>query len=352
MFGIPPSPGGSGGRRPRRPAVVGGIVSAVAALLLTACGGAGDPGGTRAGGPGGARPGAAAAGFPVTVDNCGVRTTYRRPPSRVVTIHQHPAELMLALGLESSMAGTAFPDSEVLAQYRQAYERIPELSAKEPSFETVLEAGPDLVYGGYGSAFAEKEGRSRKAFADAGIDTHLNLEYCAAGRLTMDHVHEEIRTVGKIFGVADRAERLVQDMQRRVDAVTGKLGGVRPVPVFVYDSGDKTAFTAGGTGIGQEIIRLAGGSNVFGDLDKVFGDVSWEQVVDRRPEVIVIYDYGDPGNVAEKKRFLQSQPALADVPAVKNRRFAVLPLTATVVGVRPPQAVEELAGQLHPERFR
>lgn len=87
-------------------------------------------------------------GFPVTIDNCGVKTTYDKPPSRVATIHQHPAELMLALSLKDRMVGTAFPDSAVLPELKAAYEVIPELAEKEPSFETLLGAEPDFVYGG------------------------------------------------------------------------------------------------------------------------------------------------------------------------------------------------------------
>ncbi|GGZ43849.1 ABC transporter substrate-binding protein [Streptomyces poonensis] len=291
-------------------------------------------------------------GFPVTVDNCGVRTTYDSPPSRVVTIHQHPAELMLALGLKDRMVGTAFPDSAVLPELKTDYETIPELAKKEPSFETVLEAEPDLVYGGYGSAFAENEGRSREAFADAGIDTHLNREYCGEKRVTMRDTYDEIRTIGRIFGVSDRADKLVSDLRNRVDKATTAVKGEAEVPVFVYDSGDKAAFTAGGKSLGTELIRLAGGRNVFADLDDVFGDVSWEQVVDRRPEVIAIYDYAGAGSVEQKKEFLLSQPALADVPAVRNERFVVLPLTATLVGIRSAYAVEDLARGLHPESFR
>jgi iron complex transport system substrate-binding protein len=292
------------------------------------------------------------AGFPVTVDNCGVKTTYDRPPSRVVTIHQHPAELMLALGLKDHMAGTAFPDSAVLPELKEDYEAIPELARKEPSFETVLEAEPDLVYGGYGSAFAESEGRSREAFADAGIDTHLNREYCGKKRVTMEDTYDEIRTIGTIFGVPDRADKLVADLEGRVGRAAAEVEGEPEPSVFVYDSGDKSAFTAGGKSLGTELIRLAGGENVFADLDDVFGDVSWEQVVERKPEVIAVYDYAGAGSVEEKKKFLLSQPALADVPAVRNKRFVVLPLTATLVGIRSAYAVEDLARGLHPESFR
>ncbi|MFF9319040.1 ABC transporter substrate-binding protein [Streptomyces sp. NPDC014735] len=292
------------------------------------------------------------AGFPVTVDNCGVRTTYDKPPSRVVTIHQHPAELLLALGLKDRMVGTAFPDSAVLPELRKDFAAVPELAKREPSFETVLDAEPDFVYGGYGSAFAENEGRSRKAFAEAGIDTYLNREYCGKKRVTMRDTYDEITTIGDVFGVPDRASALVADLRGRVDKAVAAVGKRADVPVFVYDSGEKTAFTAGGKGLGNDLIGLAGGRNIFASLDDVFGDVSWEQVVARKPEVVMIYDYAGSGSVEQKKRFLLSQPALADVPAIRNKRFVVLPLTATLVGIRSAYAVDGLARGLHPESFR
>ncbi|MDT3728304.1 ABC transporter substrate-binding protein [Streptomyces sp. DSM 41972] len=315
-------------------------------LLISGCGSSGGSGGDAK------ATASVTAGFPVTIDNCGVRTTYDRPPSRVVTIHQHPAELMLALGLEDRMVGTAFPDSAVLPKLKNGYEAIPELAEREPSFEKVLDAEPDFVYGGYGSAFAENEGRSREAFADAGIDTYLNREYCGKKRVTMKDTYDEIRTIGTVFGVPDRADELVADLEGRVAKAADKVQSEPKLSVFVYDSGDKSAFTAGGKSLGTELIRLAGGENVFADLDDVFGDVSWEQVVERRPEVIAVYDYAGAGSVEEKKKFLLSQPALADVPAIRNKRFVVLPLTATLVGIRSAYAVEDLARGLHPESFR
>ncbi|MEU0741487.1 ABC transporter substrate-binding protein [Streptomyces sp. NPDC006134] len=332
-------------RRRRTLRATAAAVALSAALLTAGCGSSRD---TAEAAKATAAP---AAGFPVTIDNCGVETTYDKPPSRVVTIHQHPAELMLALGLKDRMAGTAFPDSAVLPEWRKDYEAIPRLAEKEPSFETVLEAEPDLVYGGYGSAFAEHEGRSRKAFADAGIATHLNREYCGEKRVTMEDTYAEIRTIGRIFGVPGRADALVAGLRARVGRATTAVEGRPRVPVFVYDSGDKAAFTAGGRSLGTELIRLAGGENVFAGLDDVFGDVSWEQVVERRPEVIALYDYAGAGSVERKKEFLLSQPALRDVPAVRNQRFVVLPLTATLVGVRSAYAVEDLARGIHPESF-
>ncbi|MFD0901583.1 ABC transporter substrate-binding protein [Actinomadura sediminis] len=325
------------GRGGRAPAFVLALL-----LLVSGCGGSGP----SADGPDGPVP----PGFPVTIENCGVTTTYERPPRRAVSLNQHATEVMLALGLERSMVGTAFPDDAVLPEFAEAYGGIEVLADEYPSFEVLLAAEPDFVYGGWASAFAENDGRSRAALRNAGIGTHLNIEECPDGPVTMATVEEEIRTVAKIFGVPARAEERIASMRAVLRRTADALAGADPLKVAVYDSGDRTVLTSGGAGIGNEIIRLAGGANLFADLDDAYGDVSFEQFAERAPEVIVIYDYGDRP-VREKKRFLLDNPALRDVPAIRNERFAVLPLSSTVTGVRVADAVETLARQLHPDRF-
>ncbi|MFI6528351.1 ABC transporter substrate-binding protein [Streptomyces uncialis] len=319
---------------------------AAAAFLVAGCGG-----GTSGDRDDPAASGATAEGFPVTVTNCGVKTTYQRPPERAVTLNQHATEVLLALGLEKSMVGTAYLDDKILPEYQDAYEGIKVLSKEYPSFEVLLDAEPDFAYAGFASTFDEKEGRGRAALTKAGVNSYLNVEECPTGPVTMAMIDEELRAVGKIFGVPERAEREVRKAKATLGAVEKKLGDVDPLKVFVYDSGDKTAFTAGGAGVGNEMIKEAGGANIFADLDKQFGDVSFEQVAERAPEVVVIYDYGDQP-LAAKKKFLLSHPALQDVPAIKKKRFAVLPLSSTVLGVRVPAGVESLARQLHPDRVR
>lgn len=324
------------------------LPAAVLLVPLAACGGSPPVGGSPADD---ARVRAnSAEGFPHTVTNCGVRTTFKAPPERVVTMNQHTTEVMLALGLKDRLVGTAYLDDKVLPAYEKDYKSVKVLSDTYPSYETLLGADPDFVYGGYASAFDKSGGRDRAALARAGIDTRLNIESCAKGRTGIDRLRQEIREVGATFGVRDRAEALIRKEDATLAAAKERLKGVDPLSVFVYDSGDSSAHTAGGTGIGNEIIELAGGRNAFGDIDKNWADVSWEQVVERKPEAVVIYDYGGTP-VAAKKRQLLDDPALKDVPAIRNKRFAVLPLSSAVLGVRVPAAVEELARQLHPDAF-
>ncbi|MCX4709118.1 ABC transporter substrate-binding protein [Streptomyces griseus] len=324
----------------RTPALIAAAV--LLPLALTACSASEN-----------AEPEAAATsdGFPYTVKNCGVTTTYQAPPKRVVTMNQHVTEIMLELGLKSSLVGTAYLDDQVLPKYAKDYAAVPVLAKEYPSYEQVLAADPDFVYGGYASAFAAGDGRGREALKKSGIETRLNTESCAKTGTPMETLYEEIREVGRTFGVPDRAEAWIKQAKADNAATAKKLADLKPLPVFVYDSGDKTAFTAGGKGIGNELIERAGGVNVFADLDKAFGDASWENVVARKPEAIVIYDYGST-TVEQKKKRLLTDPALADVPAIKNKRFAVMPLSDAVLGVRVPAAVDKLAAQLHPEAVK
>ncbi|WP_260751093.1 ABC transporter substrate-binding protein [Mycobacterium sp. SMC-8] len=288
----------------------------------------------------------------MTIDNCGQQVIVAAPPERAVGYFQHPAELMLALGLRDSIAATVYPDNPPLPRHDEAYRSIPELSGKDASLEQILSVAPDFVYGGYASAFDDAAGRSRQAFTDAGVSTYLNPEYCATKPITMDDVYAEVHTIGRIFGVEERAGGLVGEMRSSVAATQERITGAEPLTAFVYDSGEDAAFTAGRRGIGDQIITLAGASNIFADLDDTFADVSWEQVLQRDPDVIVIYDYHGTPSVEQKKRFLTSKPELAAVTAIREDRFAVLTLQDAVLGVRAPFAVEALARQLHPDRFR
>ncbi|WP_243290170.1 ABC transporter substrate-binding protein [Bacillus sp. FJAT-47783] len=285
----------------------------------------------------------------VVIENMGQTITFTEPPKRAVTLNQHATEIMLALELQDSMVGTAFLDDEILPTYQEVYENIPVLAKQYPSKEIFLASEPDFAYAGWKSAFTEKTLGTVKELEKLGIKTYIQESSNTPGP-TLEDVYQDIQNIGRIFQVEKKANEVISNMKQDIESITEKIGFVQtPQHVFVYDSGEDSPLTAANNYL-THLIHLAGGKNIFDDIEKGWANVSWEEVVNRNPDVIVIIDYGDT-TVEQKKELLLSKKEIANVPAIKNERFIILPLSAGAEGIRAPQALQTLAKGLHPEKF-
>jgi iron complex transport system substrate-binding protein len=286
---------------------------------------------------------------PVTVENCGIEQTFERPPERAVSLVQRSTELLLALGLEDRMVGTAITNGPIREDLREAYESVPVLAEEEASREVVLGAEPDFVIGEHFS-FAD-EWVTRSELGESGIPSYV-MSGCASdgNPVTFDLLYEDITNVGRIFGVEGRARELIGEMKSTIAGVNRRVEGEEPVRVFVYHSGPDQPYTAGGWDMTSKVIELAGGRNIFEDVPKQFAPVSWEEVVEREPEFIVILDYGYT-SAETKTDELLSNPALAPLEPIQEERFAVVGLHEVMAGARNGDAVEKLAESFHPEAF-
>ena len=121
--------------------------------------------------------------------------------------------------------------------------------------------------------------------------------------------------------------------------------------VLVYDSGSDGVFTCSGVNFESLLVNLAGGENLFGDLDeKQWVTVSYEEVLVRNPDVILIHDYDSP-SVEEKIAEIKANPTLSLLECVQNDRFAVITLESVLPGNRMAYAVETMAADFYPEIF-
>lgn len=276
--------------------------------------------------------------------------TYTEAPQRAVTMSQFMTEMLLALDLGDRMVGTAYMDNDIYPDFKEAYDEIEVLSDKYPSKEVMYSVEPDFV-SGWTSVFNEKRVASAAEMMEYGI--HPFLAKSISGEGSMETVYEDFRTLGKIFDVNERAEEVVAKLQgdvAQVQAQVGDLSEEEMVKVFAYDSGDNEPFAVAGGGISGDIIRQAKGMNIFEDITKGYATVSWEEVVVRNPDVIVVVDYGDT-SADEKLDLLKSHPALQDVKAVKEDNFVVIGLADMSPGVRNTGAIKLLAEGFYPEKF-
>ncbi len=299
--------------------------------------------------------------FPYTDDNCGVVTTYDAAPERAVTLSNNATELMLALGLEDQMAGTSYmANLKISPEYEAAYNQIPIISPLVASTEELIEVEADFVYAGYPDGFSESR-HTRDQLHDLGMKTRLNVEGCNLGPFGFAQLFDEIRSVAHIFGVAERGEALVANLQARLDAVAAKLNGVEPIKVFIYNGGDAPPNGVLGHTLLSQAVAAAGGQNIFADVANRYGQVSWEQVAEQEPDYIVVFYSGtaggqvveDPDTELGEARIetLKAVPVIADMPAILNERFILINSVQGQPGPSTVDAVERLAKAFHPEAF-
>lgn len=307
-------------------------------LALTACGGAPEPVTGQAAGE----------GFPFEAASCGHTSTITAPPERAVTMNQGATEVMLALGLEDSMAGTAYLDDVVPQKWQAAYDGVEVLSDEYPDNETLLEAEPDFVYGSYASAFGAEAAGPQDELEELGIRSFVSPFGCGENKPGADvsfaSVWDEIETVAAVFGVPERAEALEDEQE----AALRELAASRPgegLDVFWFDSGDKTAFAGTGEGGPQLILDAVGATNVFADIEGSWADVSWEKVVKADPDVIVLAD-ASWSTAEDKIEMLERDPVLKELRAVKARAYVLLPFSETTPGVRLADGAVSVGEQL------
>jgi iron complex transport system substrate-binding protein len=241
---------------------------------------------------------------------------------RVVSLHDVTTEMVVALAATPRLVGIAEP-VDASSEIARAVAHVPRVGG----LESILLLRPDVVLGL--GVVAERDPELVSRLRERGIDVFLT------DPARLDDVYELTREVARRTGTTAAAEALVAQLRERIERE--QPASARRPRVFVYDCCDPP-FTAGGQTVLNDLIDRSGGQNVFADLRADWTHVSWEEVVTRRPELVVIhaYEYEGQGDVPDKLRTLRAIPALAGVPV------AVIPLGSSLGGLRSAEAVELL----------
>jgi len=281
----------------------------------------------------------------LTFHNYGRKVVIAEPPEKVLTLGPNCSELFVALGLVDKVIGNSLDNHSrgPLPEYAAAYARIPELNYANATRERVIGSGADFIYGidwEFGG-----EGLDIEELQEYGINVYLNKA------ATFEEAYQEIADLGRIFRIEDKAADLITGQKARIAAVEAKVAGQKPLKVLVYDFGGEGVYTCGGANFETLLIEKAGGQNIFADItDKQWTMVSYEEVLQRNPDVIVVHDYDVP-SLEEKIKALKSDPGLSQLDCVKNERFVPITLESVLPGVRMAYAVELLARGFYPELF-
>ncbi|MDX8355729.1 ABC transporter substrate-binding protein [Cognatiyoonia sp. IB215182] len=289
-----------------------------------------------------------------SVESCNRTVTFDAPPERAISNDVNLTEMMLVLGLTDRMVGYTGINgwNKLDAEMREGVAELPELSERYPSKEVLVGADADFFFAGWNYGMKVGGEVTPETLEPFGIQVYELTESCThimdKDRASIEDMYADLVNLGKIFGVEDDANALVDGYRAELATFTDTVStGDEPVRVFVYDSGEDTPFTAGLYAMPTALIEAAGGVNVMEGFEKSWGTVTWEEVVEQNPEVIVIVNYGEV--TAEQKRdFMMSNPAFADIDAVQNDRFVTLEYVEATPGPRNIQAIKTLAEAFWP----
>lgn len=308
------------------------IPVAASALLLTGCGAEVESQGKGSG--------------KSTVKRCGESVEYS-VPKRAVAYEGGSADKLFSLGLADHVHGYVMPPANPPVSespWAKDYARVKMLSDDLLNKELVVDAKSDFVVAGWNSGFSDQRGITPEILDKLGVQSFMHSESCYnypghPEKLTpFKGLYTDLERLGQIFQVEEKAEKVVADLKKREAAVAERAPKGKPVPVFLYDSGTDQPFTAGNQVPPNDIIKAAGGKNIFDGLEERWTQVNWEAVTQAEPEVIMIFDYGD--QPAEKKiEFLKKSPHTKELPAVKKNNFFILDYNE---GISSPRNIDGL----------
>lgn len=261
------------------------------------------------------------------VDDFGDVITFGAAPSRIVSLNPATTELLFALGAGSRLVGRTTWDEwpvEALA--------VPDLGpGVRPNIEAVLAARPDFVV-----LYASSDNRAAASrLRAAGIST-LSLKVDR-----IEHFERSTRLLARVLGDTAAGRIVADSVRATLDRVAARTSAVvRPTVLWPVDVSPVIVIGAGS--FLHQLIEIAGGTNVYGDVAAASPQLSLEDIHMRDPDVIL-------ANKTLRGR-IRSESGWRDLRAVRTSR--VLEADEMLMGrpsVRMGEAAVALARLLHPD---
>lgn len=235
------------------------------------------------------------------IDDLGTTVSLQAPARRVVSLSPAITELLFALGTGHGVVGRTQWD-----KYPAAVADIPSVGdGLDPNVERIVALQPDLV------AFYASSANTQaiRRLTDIGIPSvSIRLDSLAS-------VARAARLLGRLTDTNERADSLIHVFEARRDSALRFADPPVGSRVLIL-SWDNPPIVIGALSFLSQLVELAGGENVFADVDAPHATVTIETIAERNPDVIILFAEDTPAFVR--------RPEWQAVEAVRRRRFVSL----------------------------
>jgi len=261
----------------------------------------------------------------------------RSAASRIITLAPNSAEIICALGAGDRVVGVSkfcvYP---------------PELSGKarvgglfDPNLERIAGLQPDLVVLRGGNPEVEQLCKERgvAVFHDP-TERLADIEDC-------------IRDLADLVGAVENGAELIRRHNDRIEMIRQRVTGLPKPRVFVTVSRNpaelSNILTTGRSTFLGEMIELAGGVNVFGDIDIDYPQVTPEEILTRRPDIIIELMPETKLTDSMRDRVIRQWVELGSMPAVERQRIHfITESNALIPSPRYVEIMDRVSHILHP----
>jgi iron complex transport system substrate-binding protein len=268
-------------------------------------------------------------------DSLGREISMPAPPKRLIALAPNLTEILYALGLGDRVVGVTnhcnYPPEASLKPKVGSYIRL--------NVEQIISLSPDLVIG-------TVDGNERYVL-DLLEQAHIRVFF--VNPRNVRQAIEAISTIGVVCGLPDKAMQLSGELTLRVNRVIEETRD-RKRPLVFLQINIQPIMSVNRNTVHHDLIHLAGGDNMTADEPVTYPRISLEEVIRRKPEVILVSSMEREGRF-EKAR--QDWLQWTSIPAVQNGRVHLI--DSDLIDRPSPRVVNglEIMGKmLHPEGFR
>ena len=278
--------------------------------------------------------------FPIVIqDDLGRNIALSEYPERIISLAPSNTEILFALGLADKVVGvTIYCDYPPDVKNMVKDGRLTTIGGfANPNIEKVVALEPDLV------------------LATGGVQLSIvqqfesyDLTVVTLDPEDLEDVVDNILLVGEITGEDEAATELAGNMEQRIDRIVNMMENVENKPRVYYEVWWDPLMSAGsGTWI-NDLIGIAGGVNIFSDVEIEYPEINSESVIVNDPEIIMI-PVGYMGGEGEE---IAKRPGWEVITAIKNDRIYIVNEDLLYKpGPRIVDGLENLAKIIHPELF-
>lgn len=271
------------------------------------------------------------------IDQLGREVSFSTTPNRIISLSPSNTEVAFALGLGDRLVGV----TEYCNYPPEAQDREIVGGFSTPNIERIVELAPDLVI----ASTIHEEDLPRME--------ELGLSVLVIESATLDDLFTSIEIVAEVTGVPENGASLIASIQERVDAVKAVVEGISDeerVKVY-YEVYSDPLMSAGRNAFVNEIISMAGGINIFGEIEENYPQISAEVVAERQPDIILYPDFHGTADLMIEA--MMARPGWENIPAIVNSDvYGITDDSFARPGPRVVEAVEEAAEIFYPHLYQ